>query len=465
MASLSFFLIGPSLVLSLIGLIRGPDKTKPVPAQDWRKALVDVVIPAYNAQREIDLCLASLSLQTFKPRKITVFDDGSHDKTAQLAREYSQRIGLEITVIRRTHSEGKTVSVRDGAHEEGGDILFILDSDTILSSENYIERVVQELYNGAGIASACGTVLPLTESARSHLLNDPRVGKSLQEHYEAHPEIGYYQWNKPLQRFARMITNAYRDVLYKFLEKIIYRGEEALLGSLVNPIGCAVAYRKKYIKAVFDDTAKTLGPDLTTSEDVYFGFAFANEGYRNIQVRDVRARTLEPLFTRLPKQIFLWSSAFFQSNYLLSNLIKSPFRIFRKIKFVRTNKKKQAEIAQKRKFHEPYRQSFGKGLTYKFGRPVGWFIFSAGIEKVGFPIAMMLMVFFHMWESVILTLVFESLVCASFLFWACKGERLKMFFKSILVAPIRYMTLVYDLLILVWFIIEVWIIRNREWRK
>lgn len=465
MAAISFFLIGPSLVLSLIGLLRGPDKTKPTITEDWRQAKVDVVIPAYNAQNDIDLCLASLSLQTVKPRKITIFDDGSKDKTSQFVKEFSERIGLEIVLVRREMSEGKTVSLRDAAHEEDGDVLFVLDSDTILASKEYIAEVVKELYSAIGIASVCGTVLPLTEKARSQLLADPRVGQALQDHFKKNPEIGYYKWNKNLHRFARFITNTYRDVLYKFLEKVIYRGEQALFGTMINPIGCAVAYRKKYIKAVFDDTAKTIGPDLTSSEDIYFGFAFSNEGYRNVQVPGVLARTLEPLVTRLPRQIFLWSSAFFQSNYLVTSLIKSPFKLLKKIKTQKQKATEQVLQEQKRKIQEPYRQAFGKGVTSKLGRPVGWFILSAAIEKILFPIFIILMFIFGWWESLILTFSFESLTCALLLFVQCKGERLKMAFKSICVAPIRYLTLFYDLLILFWFIIEVWVIRNRAWRK
>src|SRR5690349_14374586 len=107
MAAISYFIIGPSLILSVVGLIRGPDKTKPTPAEDWREATVDVVIPAYNEQADIDLCLASLSRQTFKPRKIFVFDDGSVDNTAQFAKEFSQSLGLDVTVVRREKSAGK----------------------------------------------------------------------------------------------------------------------------------------------------------------------------------------------------------------------------------------------------------------------------------------------------------------------------------------------------------------------
>jgi glycosyltransferase involved in cell wall biosynthesis len=465
MAAISYFIIGPSLIISLIGLIKGPDKTKPTPAEDWHDAKVDVVIPAYNAASEIDLCLAALSRQTLKPRKIILFDDGSTDNTYQLAKEFSESIGLDVTIVRRDKSEGKTASLREAAQESEADVEFVLDSDTVLESDDYLARTVEELYKGVGIASVCGLVLPLTEYDRSTLLADPKVGPALRENFGKHREIGYYQSNKLWNRFSRFLTNAYRDVLYKFLEKVIYRGEQTFFGTMINPVGCAVAYRKKYIKAVFEDSIKSIGPDLTTSEDIYFGFAFSNEGYRNVQITDVKAKTLEPLFSRLPKQVFMWSSAFFQSNYLVSSLLQTPFKLFRKLRYKRVHAKEEEANAHKRKIKEAYRQSFGKKITENFGRPIGWFVAAAAIEKITFPLIILLMLIFRWWEALVITFLAESLVCALLLFFSCKGERLKMALKSILVAPIRYMVLFYDLFIFIWFIIEVWVVRDRDWRK
>src|SRR3569832_2391223 len=61
MATTPFFFLSPITVLSLIGLAHGPDKTLPNPAEDWRDATVDVVIPAFNEESNIPLCLAALA--------------------------------------------------------------------------------------------------------------------------------------------------------------------------------------------------------------------------------------------------------------------------------------------------------------------------------------------------------------------------------------------------------------------
>ncbi len=55
-----------------------------------------------------------------------------------------------------------------------------------------------------------------------------------------------------------------------------------------------------------------------------------NEGYRNIQVTDVCARTVEPEVQRLPRQLYLWSSAFLQSAFYFDGLLRSPFRMLKR---------------------------------------------------------------------------------------------------------------------------------------
>ena len=466
MATIPYFAIGPTIILGLIGLVYGSYKTKPTPKDDWRKAVVDVIIPAYNAVAEIDLCLASLSKQTMKLRKITIYDDGSYDKTKICAEDFAKRMGMDnVQVIRRERSEGKTPSLRSGAMESDADVEFILDSDTFLLSDKYIERTVQELYKGIGIASACGVILPTTNKSRSRLLADPVVGKPLQAHFKKHPDAGYFKHNNWFVRLARGITNLYRDTLYKFLQRFVYRTQMIFFGTIINPVGCAVAYRREYIKDVFISSSDVLGDDLTTSEDVYIGFAFVNEGYRNIQLQDVTASTLEPPIYRMPKQMFMWSSAFFQSNYYFKHLVFTPFKIFRRIAAGISGWGKNDPGKNKRKIQEAYRQRFGGEWTQKFGRPIGWFIFTEFLEKVAFPIVLIVFMALQWWWALLFTFAIETLVSSFLLALVTKGERIKMFFKAILISPIRYISLIFDVLVLGWFIVEIFITKNRGWRK
>jgi hypothetical protein len=46
-----------------------------------------------------------------------------------------------------------------------------------------------------------------------------------------------------------------------------------------------------------------------------------------------------------------------------------------------------------------------------------------------------------------------------------KGHRLEYFFKGLLITPLRYAVLLFDLITVGRFAADLWIFRNRRWRK
>jgi len=463
MATTPYFLLSPNTLLSILGLAHGPDKTLPNPAQDWRKASVDVVIPAFNEESNIPLCLAALARQTRKPTRIILIDDGSQDRTVEYARTFCDLNGIDLIAIQRKQSIGKTPTLKRQSREFDSDVEFILDGDTVLESDNYIDRVVEELYKGAGIASACGTVLPLRDRDRRAMLKTAALQNFLKSHPEAtiYPRVGWFH------HLQRGITNMYRDVLYYFLQKFVYMGQMSFFGGILNPVGCAVAYRRDVLKTiVFDRYEPILGDDLTNSEDIFIGFAMNDNGYRNIQVTDVYARSQEPEVGRVPGQIYLWSSSFLQSCYYFDELMRSPFKA---LKRRRRKKEEEAEmaagLADKRVHHEQYRQPFGMDYTLKYGRPIGWVLFMSAFEKVAFPTILLIMILLQLWEPLAITLAAETTVATGLLVAVAKGHRLEYLLKGLLVAPLRYAVLLFDLVTIGRFAADLWIFRNRRWRK
>lgn len=130
MASVSYWFLSPSLVLALLGKLKGWDRTKPTPTFDWRAATLDVVIPAKNEESSIALCLASLFDQDFRLRKVTVIDDGSRDRTVQVVRRYMQLSGHDLELTVRRDSIGKTPAVREQCEKSNADAMLVLDADT-----------------------------------------------------------------------------------------------------------------------------------------------------------------------------------------------------------------------------------------------------------------------------------------------------------------------------------------------
>jgi glycosyltransferase involved in cell wall biosynthesis len=520
MATYPYFVVSPSTVLSLIGVLRGPDRTRPTPAEDWRDATVDVIIPALNEADNIVLCLASVLRQTMKPRRIMLIDDGSRDGTVQRAKAFCRMNGVELTAIQRRKPIGKTPTIKRQARELDSDVEFILDADTVLESDNYIERTVQELYQAVGIASAFGTILPQRRRDRQRCQEAAPVSA-----FNARYPSATQKREGAFSHLRRGITNLYRETLYLFLQRFLYRGQLAFFGTTSNPVGCAVAYRRKYVKALFDHISPILGDDLTNSEDIFIGFAMVNEGYRNIQLTDVYARTVEPEAQRLPRQIYLWSSSFLQSCYYFDPMMRSPFKALKRWRMRRRKTGPQPStvtrstyavprlavagpslelgIGQPRPLHldstpidrrraddatgagvqgnpgvaapssrsdrrvvrEPYRQAFGRDRTATYGRPAGWILLNSAVEKIFFPTALLIMLIYRSWEALAVTIAAETIICMMALALVMKGKRLEYALKAIAVTPIRYALIGMELITIGRFATDLWITRNRSWRK
>jgi glycosyltransferase involved in cell wall biosynthesis len=534
MATLPYFVFSPNSIISLIGLLRGPDPTVPTPAEDWRRATVDVVIPALNEERTIAACLASVARQTVRPRRVLLVDDGSRDRTIAIAEAFCAGAGLPLTVIRRRSPIGKTPTIKRQARELDSDVEFILDGDTILDSDDYLARTVEELYKAVGVASACGTIMPLRQRDRRRF--DARSPQ--REFVERVPAARLVNGRPWPRRFASGITNLYREVLYLFLQRFIYLGQMVAFGSITNPVGCAVAYRRKYVKDLFDKYSPIFGDDLTNSEDIFIGFALVNEGYRNVQLHDVYARTVEPEIQRIPRQVYLWSSSFLQCCYYFDDLLRSAPRATRAWLFRRRGIRQperrpapvtapvpapvpvfvpmeepelalvgagapasrgpiaprldwpgaggpldpvtphvdgsldslkaraaEAEGIERRRIAEPYRQPFGVAHTQRFGRPIGWIVLTSAIEKVGFPTALLIMILCAAWEPLVVTIAAETVVSLTALVLVTRGQRLEYLVKGIAIAPLRYAMLALDAVTLGRFASDLWITRNRKWRK
>jgi glycosyltransferase involved in cell wall biosynthesis len=420
-------------------MARGGDPTVPTPPEDWRGAKVDVVIPALDEEATIALCLASVARQTLKPHRIILVDDGSADRTQAIARAFCAARGLELVVIPRARPIGKTVTVKRQSREFDGDVEFVLDADTVLASPDYLARCVEELYKARGIAAASGRVAPLRPRDRAAWL----AQEELAAFREAHPELAGGVPEGGLRRMLRGVTNAYRASQHAFTEGFIQRGHMSAFGTVLTPAGCAVAYRRRYVKDLFDHYEPIFGDDLTPAEDIFIGLALLNEGYRVVQVDDVLARGLEPALPQLPAQLHRWSTSFFRSCADMGGLMTSPFKAFKRWRHER--RVRSSGVAEKRKIREPYRQCWGRDYTAKFGRPAGWAVLCTALEKAAWPLLLAALAGLGLWRALALTVAAECLLTALAVLLFTREQRLLRACQSLAVTPLRYFAVAVDL--------------------
>ena len=95
--------------------------------------LVSIIVPAYNAERYLAEALRSVIRQTYQNWEAIVVDDGSTDKTAEIAEEYAVRDGR----IRYVHQDNQRMAAarNTGIGLARGKYIALLDADNAFSPE------------------------------------------------------------------------------------------------------------------------------------------------------------------------------------------------------------------------------------------------------------------------------------------------------------------------------------------
>ena len=110
--------------------------------------LVSIIIPAYNAERFLGDALQSVLSQTWKRTEVIVIDDGSTDRTLQVAESFKS---ARVNVLTGHHC-GQPSAANRGFLLSRGDLIKFFDADDVLSP-NFVELQATRLQGQSDVVA------------------------------------------------------------------------------------------------------------------------------------------------------------------------------------------------------------------------------------------------------------------------------------------------------------------------
>ena len=100
--------------------------------------LLSVIIPAYNAEKYLEKCAASIAEQSYKNIEIVIVNNGSADSTPKICEELKAKYNNRIfKIINLNPNQGINWARRAGVENADGEYIAFIDSDDYLEPETY----------------------------------------------------------------------------------------------------------------------------------------------------------------------------------------------------------------------------------------------------------------------------------------------------------------------------------------
>jgi len=112
---------------------------------------VTLYIPCYNAEDTIKECLESIISQSYEIDEILVIDDGSNDRSVEIAKKYPVRI------INHKENKGLAASRNTAFREANNEFVASLDADCVADSQ-WLGRLMEH-FTDNDIAGVGGTLI------------------------------------------------------------------------------------------------------------------------------------------------------------------------------------------------------------------------------------------------------------------------------------------------------------------
>ena len=114
---------------------------------------ISVIVPIYNAEKNIERCIKSILGQTYSNFELLLIDDGSKDKSIEICNQYS-KMDNRVSVYHKKN-EGVSKTRNYGIEKAKGQYLQFIDSDDYIE-RNMLDNMVKQIEKNDSDLCICG---------------------------------------------------------------------------------------------------------------------------------------------------------------------------------------------------------------------------------------------------------------------------------------------------------------------
>lgn len=197
--------------------------------------IISIIIPAYNAEKYLNLCIDSIISQTFQDWELLIVDDGSSDSTYEIAKEY-EKTDSRIHLFKHETNKGQSAARELAMSHASGEYSIHVDADDWIES-----GMLHEMYNLALQEHSDMVICDWIMKTKDGDHYEEQRPKSLESRdifcQMLRPDLHASLCNKLIR------TKCYRDVDFHFIPGMLMEDQYACLCILSKPI--KVSYLNK----------------------------------------------------------------------------------------------------------------------------------------------------------------------------------------------------------------------------